>query len=518
MVNHTIPLEKTGSFSGLFLDYLKGNESLSPFYHLFPSLENFEKQIQKKSESYTYREVLVEVLKEQNKSLALHPAQEQNLLYLKKANSFTITTGHQLCLATGPLYFLYKILTTVKLSEKLKEQYPAYQFVPVFWMASEDHDFEEVNHFYLFGKKYEWQKEASGAVGKLSLEEIENVLGQVADVPLWLKEAYTSSINFAEATRKIVQHLFSEYGVLVLDGDDARLKALLKPIIERDILESKYAPVIRSTSERLQGVGYKSQAFIRDQNFFLLGENSRNRIERQENQFAIVHAEQRLSEQEIKKRIENTPEAFSPNVLMRPLYQEMVLPNLAYIGGPGELAYWLQLKDLFELENIPFPILFPRQFVALLSSNSEKKLQENQIQLNDLFLEEQGFHKLLLEKLNIEKFDFSDDENFFSQLKRSMLDKASKADKTLVPAAEAEMTRITKSLSDLQKRLDKALENKHQADLSKFMNIRKKLFPEGELQERHDNFLNFYINKPTFVKDLYPLLDPFEFAMNMVLY
>ncbi len=500
----------------MFLDYIAQKEALFPFYSQYPSLESFQAQIELKANSYACRDVLVEVLNKQNAAYPLHDRQRENLAKLAETNCFTVTTGHQLALATGPLYFLYKILTTLKLSEKLKAAYPAHAFVPVFWMATEDHDFEEINHFHLFGKKYAWEKQAGGAVGNLTLEGLGEVLEKVPDFPSWLREAYMGSQNLAEATRKIVHHLFGPYGIVVLDGDDKDLKKCLQPVIARDLLEGKYAPLLRETTASLQGAGYKSQAFVRDQNFFFLAENERSRIEKKGEEYVLVNSGTCISKENLAQAIDTSPEVFSPNVVVRPLYQEMVLPNLAYIGGPGELAYWLQLKGVFDTEQVPIPLLFPRNFITLIGTNIKQKMEEAGLEVRHLFLEDAAYHQLLLEKLHVEQFDFSEEEKGLELVKQHLKDKAFKADKTLVQAAEAEMAKIAKSLGDFQKRLDKALENKHQLDIQKLQNIRKKLFPEGELQERHDNFLNFYINRPDFIQEIYEALDPFHFEMNCI--
>lgn len=512
-MNRLLPLEKTNAFSHLFIDYVNGKTELAPFYGLRPTSEAFEEAIRKKASNYQHREILVETLSRQIGE-DLSSEQKSNLDKLSQPNCFTVTTGHQLSLATGPLYFIYKIVTTIKLAEELGKKYPVNQFVPVFWMASEDHDFEEVNHFYLFGKKYEWEREASGAVGRLSTEGVVELLHSVPDIPSWLKKLYNESTNLATATRKLVDYLFGKFGLLIIDGDDRELKRLMLPIIKSDLLEGKFSPKVRDTSQKLEDVGYKSQAFVRDHNFFYLKDTIRQRIERQGDKYTVVNTGISFETDGLSREIEEFPERFSPNVLLRPLYQEAILPNLAYVGGPGEIAYWLQLKELFDSQEIPFPILFPRNFVSIFTSATIQKMQEAGLTMENLFLEDNSFQQLVLDKLNVEKFDFEEEDKLLEQLKSGMLEKANKADKTLAPAAEAEIARITKSLTDFRKRLDKALENRHLSDINRLNNMRKKLLPEGKLQERHDNFLNFYINHPNLMDRLCAELDPFVFQMN----
>ena len=162
--------EKTESFSRLILDYLNEDDKIKPFVNHFPNLKNFQKQIIEKSHSVIDRKILVKALESQNSSISLSKESKKNIDLLALDITFSVTTGHQLCLFTGPLYFIYKIVSTIKLVEQLSLTYPKNNFVPIFWMASEDHDFKEVNHIYSFGKIIEWKGPENGAVGEMSLD------------------------------------------------------------------------------------------------------------------------------------------------------------------------------------------------------------------------------------------------------------------------------------------------------------------------------------------------------------
>ena len=177
-----ISYQETNKFSNLVLDYLKKDEKLKPFINHFPTLENFEKQITEKKTHSIDRLVLVDVLNKQNASLSLSEKSKLNIESLKENSTFTVTTGHQLCLFTGPLYFIYKIISTINLAEQLEEKYPNNNFVPVFWMATEDHDFLEINHIHLFGKKIEWDSKQKGAVGRMNLDGFESLLTELKSV------------------------------------------------------------------------------------------------------------------------------------------------------------------------------------------------------------------------------------------------------------------------------------------------------------------------------------------------
>ncbi|MGE4347240.1 MAG: bacillithiol biosynthesis BshC, partial [Flavobacteriaceae bacterium] len=232
-----ITFQSSGYFSKIMVDYLNQSESLKPFYNRFPTLENFKLQIEeKKNFSQKNRNVLADSLLNQYKNFALSENTLQNIELLKNSNTFTITTGHQLNLFTGHLYFLYKIVSVINLSKELKSEHPNYNFVPVFWMATEDHDFEEINHFYLHGKKITWNREAGGAVGELDTQGLNEVFKVFSDeigtsknaeyLKTLFENAYLKHDNLTDATRFLVNELFSEYGLVILDGNDKSLKSL----------------------------------------------------------------------------------------------------------------------------------------------------------------------------------------------------------------------------------------------------------------------------------------------------
>lgn len=516
----SLPLQNTHQFAGVFLDYLSDSEKLKPFYGAYPNLDNFADQINDKK-SFPYRKELQSAILNQHDGIELHPTVAQNIQKLATENTFTITTGHQLCLATGPVYYIYKILTAIRLAEELKKKYPQNDFVPVFWMATEDHDLAEINHFNLFGKKYEWDIEGKGATGRLSTAGLAQLFSQVPDFPDWLSACYTSSKTLSEATRKLVSHLFGQYGLVIVDGDDKLLKSLFFRQIEKDILETKYAPILRESTQKIEKAGYKAQAYVRECNFFYLGEGFRERIEfssENEPQFRVLNREVSFTKQELQSLIRSKPELFSPNVLLRPLYQESILPNLAYVGGPGEIAYWFQLKDMFESENIPLPILFPRKIATLVSKDEKKKMDLAGLQFADFFLNEEHFREKLWQVLQVKHDEFEEENALLESLKQRLLRKAAEADKSLASAVEAEMAKTSKSIGDLQKRLNKAYENRFQIQIKQLQKLRSKFLPEGHLQERHENFLNYYLRQPQLMELLHDVFQPFSFEMECVFF
>ncbi len=462
--------EKTGQFSGLFTDYIAESEAVREFYGLYPSHENFLQQIRVKQAFFTRekRELLRYSLQKQYADLA----PPFNLDILLSDKTFTITTGHQLCLLTGPLYFHYKIMTVIALANDLKKQFPAYNFVPVFWQASEDHDFEEISEVRIFGKKFRWQSVQKGAVGRFRTDEAEEVLSQIPDLPQEIAEFYRSSDNLAEATRKFVHHFYGNKGLLVVDGDDASLKKSFLPVIQKDIFDNIFGQETEKINALLEQKSYHTQIHPRKINHFFLENNARNRIEKKDDGFTVLNTEIFFSEMQMRETMEKNPEKFSPNVLLRPIYQESILPNLSYTGGPAETIYWLQLKAAFEAAEVPFPILVPRQFVMFLPESFAQKWFKAGFEEADIFKSSDELKKKYLQSAENEQTDFAPEYAETEILWEKIAEKAAFADKSLREWVLAEKSKSMKSLENIEKKVRKSLESKHETAVKQIFNLK----------------------------------------------
>ncbi len=505
MTIRTIPYSKTGYFSKLMCDYLAENAPLSDFYGRFPKLESFKEQLEEKQLSFksASRKILVRALQKQYDNTNASEATLNNISSLSEANTFTITTGHQLNLFTGPLYFLYKIFSVINLSEKLKKTYPDSNFVPIYWMATEDHDFDEINYFNLFGKKLEWERESGGAVGALSTDGLSEILKELkiqlgeSDNAIKLaalfSEAYTTHKNLADATRYLGNKLFSDYGLVIVDGNDKALKEEFVPYVKQELLEGNSHSEINTTSNRLTKLGYPQQVFPREINMFYLADGIRERIIEKEGQFYVNDTSIEFSRDEILVELENNPHNFSPNALLRPLYQEVILPNLCYVGGGGELAYWFQLKDYFKSVSIPFPILLLRNSVLLMSEKDSEKLQKLDVTLDSLFLpkhELEAKYTLQLSEINI---DFTKQKNHLIEQFKALHSLAKQTDASFEGAVAAQEKKQINGLAHLEKRLLTAQKRKYSDQLKRLIAIQTTLFPKQSLQERLMNFSEFYL-------------------------
>ncbi|MFP4096460.1 MAG: bacillithiol biosynthesis cysteine-adding enzyme BshC [Cyclobacteriaceae bacterium] len=507
---------KTGTFSPIFLDYINNEEKLEPFYNHRPDLEGFKAQLKEKKFSQAQRNILTETLERQYKGFEQTETVSQNIAKLADDNTFTVTTGHQLNIFTGPLYFIYKIVTTINTCKKLQEAYPDYHFVPVYWMASEDHDFEEISHFHLFGKDYVWQTDQQGAVGRFKTDSLSSVLEEMPEQVEMFEKAYLEQENLADAVRYYVNELFGKHGLIVLDADDAALKASFRSVMADDLKQHTAKALTDRCSGELEKLGYKAQVYPREINFFYLDEQLRERIELENGKYQVLNTDISFTEQELMAEMEKHPEKFSPNVILRPLYQETILPNLAYIGGPSELAYWLQLKPVFDHYQLPFPILMPRNFGLVINKSNARKLDKLPVQVKDLFRDTQALIARFVEENADGSISLAAEEAEMAKIFDKVREKAAQVDKSLEGFIGKEEKNALKSLQNIEKRLKKSEERNQETQVKQLESLKDKLFPGGSLQERKENFLNFQINNPQFVDELLTYLDPFDYRFNIL--
>jgi bacillithiol biosynthesis cysteine-adding enzyme BshC len=520
MKHSHISFEQSHAFNQFFLDYINGKESLKPFYGTSPKIENFRQQVELKDKAFPKesRNKLSDVLGQQYQGLTISESVKNSLSSLRDAKTFTVITGHQLNIFTGPLYFIYKIATVVNACQNLKATYPDYNFVPVYWMASEDHDFEEISYFKLYGKKYVWKTTQTGAVGRFSTDSLKELLAEVPGEIGVFKEAYTKHKTLAQAVRFYVNKLFGDEGLIVVDGDSRELKQLFASVMSDDLFKHTAKTLVEKTNKALEKEGYSTQVFARDINFFYLESGIRERLEKTESGFRLADGSKKFSSIEIEKIIQESPEQLSPNVILRPLYQEMILPNLAYVGGPAENVYWLQLKSVFDNYKTPFPILLPRNFAMVMDGPTSRKFSKTGMELCELFLSKADLLNAFVRKHAGHKLQLTREHASFEMFFDLIRQDAEKIDKTLGPLVAAESKRTFNSLAKIERKLLKA-EKRFQSDkLRQMEEVKDALFPNGSLQERTDNFLNFYQQDSTFIKKILGLFDPFDFRMNIFRY
>lgn len=521
-----ISYQQTNAFSPVVLDYIDGKDTLESFYKYSPTIQGFEKAITERKVSAD-RELLLSSLNRQYAHLQPSALVQSNINLLADDRTFTITTGHQLNIFTGPLYFIYKIITAINLARDLKQQFPAFNFVPVYWMATEDHDFEEINHVKVEDRKLSWETDEAGATGRINTASIAETLAAYrgylgisengSALSKKVEQAYTRNHKLSDATRELVDALFGDQGLICIDADDAELKAQFAPLMYRDITGQHSFELINQTNTALEEKGYKPQVNPREINFFYMDDQLRERIVEEDGLYKVMNTSISFTRETLKEEIDNHPERFSPNVVMRPVYQEIILPNLAYIGGGAEVTYWLQLKANFDFYGIPYPVLILRNSALVIDERSARKMQILGINQVSLFSADEQLKNQWVKDHVGDSLCLDDEQRairaVFDQIKLNSY----KVDKTLSLSAEAAKMKALKLVTNLEKKLLRAEKRKHTTSLTQIENLKHKLFPSGVLQERVLNIAPMYVLYGSdFIQSLYLHFKPLDHKFTVL--
>jgi len=448
----------------------------------------------------TDRPLLVKVLSRQYAGRATKE-QEANIRSLLSLNTYTITTAHQPNIFTGYLYLIYKILHVIKISEEMKQRFPGSNFVPVYYIGSEDNDLEELGQVSIAGNKLVWDTNQTGAVGRMKVDKpllgllgrIEAQLGVEAhgpDMVKQLREAYAEGRDLASATGKIIDAWMGRYGLLVLQPDEASLKRLMIPLFRDELLNAPSLPIVSATTEKL-GEKYKTQLYPREINLFYLDEGIRERITRQGDRFHVEHSDLNFSEAEMLVILDEHPERFSPNVVLRPIYQSTILPDIIFVGGGAELAYWMQLRDLFTRNSRPFPVLLLRNSFLLLNRRQEQKLDHIGFSNMEFFEDVRNLSDAWVARNSQADLGLAKDLKDLQDLYGRLSGKAGEVDKTLQAHVAALHKKAEKGLVGLEKKLVRAEKRKFSDHLRQLEALHEELFPGNGLQERVENFLPY---------------------------
>ncbi len=488
------------SIPQLIKDFL--NYKIEGFEDKTFSLTHFEKQIQEKKDNFSLdkRLVLHNVIKDQLSTIELSTLQEQNIENLSLPNTFTITTGHQLNLFSGPVFFIYKILQTIKTCQFLKEKFPQNNFVPVYWMATEDHDFAEINHFKTENNYYEINEKYGSAVGIIPIHDTffisefekefkDTIFG--TELIRMLKEAYKPGNTLTQAIRILVNRIFSDLGLLILDGDDKALKTEIKNVFKDELLNFSLHKESQNKIDFFTEKYGKVQVNPRIINLFYLSD-TRNRIDVDGEKYFVVDKEITFTKEEILQELNDFPERFSPNAVMRPIYQETVLPNLAYIGGNAEIMYWLELKDYFAKLQLPFPILIPRNSMLFLKEKTLKKIEKLQLKVDDFFHNFSNITKNKILEDNLILKSLEEKEDLLSKTFSELRAQAECTEKSFGNLVKAEEVRQLKSFSRMKKRLLHAEKVKQSELLERLEKLFLEVHPSKNWQERVFNFSVFF--------------------------
>jgi len=505
-----LPYSSTGYFSTMVADYIIGENELKPFYDFTATIEGVKAAMAVRKQFATNRSLLVNVLNEQYKHLQLSQKQKDYINLLSNENTFTVCTAHQPNIFTGYLYFIYKIVHAITLAETLTHQLNNCHFVPVYYMGSEDADLEELGQIYLDGKKYEWKTDQEGAVGRMKVDKalvqlIQEISGQLLVHPYGkemvdlMQRCYKEGVTIQQATFELVNDLFAAYGLLILLPDNRLLKKEFAPVIKRELLEQFSHKAVTETVAAFPSK-YKIQAAGRELNMFYLEDDSRERIEMVNSsdnlvgnkQWSIVNREKVFEEQQILNELKELPERFSPNVILRPVFQETILPNIAFIGGGGEIAYWLELKKVFEAVAVPYPVLVVRNSFLLVDQKSNELIKKLNLTTGDLFTPEFELMNELVKRQSSHRLSLDEEKAVLNELYKKIGAVAGVIDKTLEPHTEALLKKALDKIEALEKKIIKAEKRRFEAQQRQLRKLKEQLFPHDNLQERVENFMLLY--------------------------
>ncbi len=510
-----IPYRQVNSFSKITLDYIDQSESLKQFYAFPPNVKGIQQAIERRRKFPNDRELLVNVLKDQYSNVEHTENVQQNICSLLLENSFAVTTAHQNNIFTGPLYFIYKIVHVIRLAQHFKQMLPEHHFVPVFYVGSEDADLAELNHIYLANEKLEWETKQTGAVGRMEVDKnllklIDRMEGELSVLPHGrefielIRKYYVKGKKIQDVTFHFVNHLFGEYGLVILLPDNARLKRKMSAIFKDDLVNQTASHLLDETTGALNLAGYKTQANARQINLFYLDRAKRERIEKIDEEWRLVNGIERFTENDLEHELENHPEKFSPNVILRGLFQETILPNIAFVGGGGETAYWLQLKKLFENYKVPFPVLILRNSFLVVEKKWREAIAALGFDVEDFFSKEQELINKWVQRQTKVNIKLEAPLQEVQKLYDSLKNQVAAVDTTLEKHVEALKAGTVYSLQELEKKMLRAEKRKYADQQQQLQKIKSRLFPKDGLQERFENISYYYsVFGPDFIKRLY---------------
>ena len=506
---HYLAYQRTGYFTKITTDYLQQHEQLQPFYHYPVSVEGIKRSIIARKQFDTNRTLLVDELRKQYSTISLSARQEANLQALLSENTFTITTAHQPNIFTGPLYFIYKIIHVIKLADELNLQLPENKFVPVYYMGSEDADLDELGFINLGGQKINWNTKQTGAVGRMKVDKdfirmIGLIHGQIGihsygkELTDLFKQVYTEGKTIQQATLELVNQLFADFGLLILIPDNAELKRSFQSVIEKELTEQFSHKAVEETIADLSKQ-YKVQTGGRELNLFYLIDDKRERIEvisnklqETSNKFQVTSLNLIWSKDEILNELKEHPERFSANVILRGVFQETVLPNIAFVGGGGELAYWLELKKVFEQVQVPYPMLILRNSFLWMNKAQQERLHKLGFTIEDSFKKQDALLNELVRKESSKQLDISKEIENINAIYQQLQVAAGTIDTTLSDHTKALQSKALKQLVALEKKLLRAEKRNFETQQRQIEKLKHELFPADSLQERQENFSLLY--------------------------
>ncbi|MEJ5350479.1 MAG: bacillithiol biosynthesis cysteine-adding enzyme BshC [Melioribacteraceae bacterium] len=500
----------------LFLDYLYEFDNVKRFYKsnfreqesyetLFNRLENFNRP---------HRNQLIELIKKQYQNIRISKQTESNIEALYSNRTFVICTGQQLGVFGGPLYTFYKTITAIKLSNYLKERYDNYQFVPVFWLEGDDHDFDEVRKFSILNNnnelvtlKYDDGIEEDINRGCIGLKSFNNNLEKLfEDLSLHLRETefknsviellksfYKPGETFLDSFRNLLIKIFDDYGLIVFNPLDSEIKKLLTPIFSEEIINYRSHTIqLVERSAELEET-YHAQVKVKPINLFFIENNERLLIEPVEEEYRLKGRRKKFTKDELLEQLNQHPEKFSPNVLLRPICQDYLFPTAFYVGGPSEISYFAQISPLYDIYNIVQPIIYPRASATIVEKNIKSIIEKYNLDYLNLFTTEEELVTKIIEQNSTTDINslFEETQSNIEKILYQLGENLSSIDKSLLDITGKTKIKIEENLNYLKTKALELEKSKHEVTIRQLTKARNNLYPNNNLQEREINFIYF---------------------------
>lgn len=529
----SIVIPATNDFASL---YMEQKEPVKGFFH-YDITENgvYEKRYNDLMKRDFNRKALAACIENYMERFPTSNETRKSLEKLQNDKSTVVIGGQQAGLLTGPLYTIHKVISILKLAEQ-QERNLGTPVIPVFWIAGEDHDFLEINHVYAeagrkmkkvnFPEQKGLKKMASDIVYNKEemqkwLETIFMHLGErkyTKEVFASVLEASNRSETITDFFTTIIMSLFKDYGLLVIDAADRHLRNLEKPVFSKVIDQASLITEKVLTQQKLiHHYGFTRMLEIHPQsaNLFLYEGNERLLLDydSKSDRFKVEKTDWQMDRLDLSEKLKETPEIFSNNVVTRPLMQESLFPSLAFIAGPGEIAYWGELKQAFELWDMKMPPLVPRINITFIEPNIERDLDDLQLTIEDVLkngVEKQ--QKTYLDSVTDRDLEMMlDDMNkFLEERYQSIFERLEHTERGLLPLAHKNLAFHTKQIEFLKKKADWYVKKRYESELEKYERVERSLRPNGSPQERIWNIF-YYLNErgESFIHELMSL--SFEF-------
>lgn len=525
----TLSFDRIPHQTPLFLEYLRDPTALREFY---PSAVRFHHELPARAPEVlaayqTDRNALCDALLDLNASWGAGEETLSNIQLLRDEDSVAVVSGQQAGLFSGPLYTIYKALSAVKLAGCLTQRKT--KAVPVFWIATEDHDFPEVAKAEFIGRDCRLAHveapsdlhQEGQPVGRVVIDDsINGVLDKLfellpiseftPDLEALLRDAWRPGRGYSEAFARMMTSLLGRHGLILLDPLDKRLKTLAAPLYASAALRAhEIATAIEVRSRRLLEAGYHAQVTASENSFPLFlhdddGDRARHALTRSpDGKYATKNNDQSYTAEELSEMALAQPERFSPNVTLRAVVQDYLLPTIAYYGGAAEIAYFAQTAEVYRLLERPTTPILPRSSLTMIESHTSRVLERYDLSLADLFAGPESVLKRVVEEhlgADTAKSFVSTEETVNSQLD-DLREQLRSVDPTLADALETGRRKINYQLEGLRTRFHRAQMGRDEAAQRQLQRAFEQLYPNKELQERHINATSLLARHGRYVID-----------------